>query len=187
MILTQPNSRRRYFNCDYCTHTQTNILFQRGGGHVQWPRADALPWFAPSCAAPLVPRGAEQGPGVCTERKETSQQRQNFGGSALSFLPAGSLDGKWLEHATLSLRPNATSPRGEHCPVAHGINHVFPRDCGTSEQVKQVREEAERFLPFNGHYSKWKWLVEKWLSWAKKRPETAQSVASICRTGWVCS
>lgn len=47
-----------------------------------------------------------------------------------------------------SLHPSAAPPRGEHCPVAHGINHVSPRDYGTSEQVKQVMEEAAQFLPY---------------------------------------
>lgn len=75
-------------------------------------------------------------------------QQRHWPGSELGLLPTGGLDGKRLECATLSLHPSAAPPRGEHCPVAHGINHVSPRDYGTSEQVKQVMEEAAQFLPY---------------------------------------
>lgn len=43
------------------THEQTNVLFQEGQGLVQWLRAEALFWFLPSCAAPIVCRASGQG------------------------------------------------------------------------------------------------------------------------------
>lgn len=67
------------------------------------------------------------------------------------------------------------------CPGARQSRALSlpPRDCGTSDHAKQMMEEIKQFLPSNGHYTKW--LVGKQQSWAKKRPEAAQSIASICK------
>lgn len=143
--------------------------------------------LCPGLLPPIqLPTGTEQGlPGACTEKKETFQNRQNLPRSALVFLPPERLGGKWPGHATLSLHPSASFPRGEHCPMAHSINHGFPRYCDSSEQVKQAMEQAEWFFPFNGYHSKQ--LVGRQLNWAKKRTETAQRVACTCKNCWVCS
>lgn len=119
------------------THAHKHSFRRAGPVGSDWRQV-----LCPGLLPPIqLPTGTEQGlPGACTEKKETFQNRQNLPRSALVFLPPERLGGKWPGHATLSLHPSATFPRGEHCPMARSINHGFPRYCDFSEQVKQAME-----------------------------------------------